>query len=85
MKYICRAIIGNKFTEAEALFGAAGGGGLTTGSGALGQVNLNLGYALSPRLELLVSAGRAQSSGGGFKANVLGLSLAYRVGVVSDK
>ena len=73
------------FVEAEALMGTAGGGGLSTGSGALGQVNLNLGYALSPRLELLVSAGRAQSSGGGFKANVVGLSLAYRLGVVGSR
>lgn len=73
------------FAEAEALVGAAGGGGLTTGSGALGQVNLNLGYKLSPKLEVLLSAGRAQSRSGGFKANVVGISLAYRLGVVSGK
>lgn len=73
------------FAEAEALLGAAGGGGLNTGSGALGQVNMNLGYALSPRLELIASVGRAQSSGGAFKANVVGVSLAYRFGMVGAR
>ncbi|MEY5027981.1 MAG: hypothetical protein RLZ63_296 [Pseudomonadota bacterium] len=73
------------FAEAEAMLGAAGGGGLNTGSGALGQVNMNLGYALTPRLELIASLGRAQSSGGAFKANVVGVSLAYRMGVVGTR
>ena len=70
------------FVEAEALVGAAGGGGLSTGSGALGQMNLNLGFQLRPGLELLLSAGRAQSSSGGFKVNVLGVGVAYRLGVI---
>lgn len=76
---------GKTFVEAEALVGAAGGGGLNTGSGALGQANMNLGYQLRPGLELLLSAGRAQSSGSSFKANVVGLSLAYRLGVVGSR
>lgn len=76
---------GRTFAEAEALAGAGGGGGLATGSGALSQFNLNLGYRLSPSVDLMVTAGRAQSTSGNFKANVVGISLGYRLGIISAK
>ena len=76
---------GRTFAEAEVLAGAAGGGGLSTGSGALGQLNVNLGYRLTPSIDFLVTAGRAQSTSGSFKANVLGVSLGYRLGMFTAK
>ena len=69
--------------EAEALVGAAGGGGLRTGGGLVAQVNAGLGYQLTPRLALLASLGRMQAVHDSFKANVLGLSAVYRFSAVS--
>lgn len=66
------------FTEAEMLLGAAGGGGLAVGGGLVGQANASLGYQYSKPLSLLASAGRIESVTGNFKANVVGLSLAYQ-------
>ena len=66
------------FVEAEALLGAAGGGGLAVGGGLVGQGNVALGYRLSKTTSVLATLGRIQSSGGDFKANVAGLSLAYQ-------
>ncbi len=65
------------FAEAELLAGAAGGGGLNTGSGLATQANLNLGVQLSPALALVASLGRMQAANGEFRAKVAGLSLAY--------
>ena len=66
------------FVEAEALLGAAGGGGLAVGGGLVGQGNVALGYRLSKTMSVLATLGRIQSSGGDFKANVAGVSLAYQ-------
>lgn len=66
------------FAEAEALLGAAGGGGLAVGGGLLGQANVALGYKLSKSMSVMGTLGRIQSFGGDFKANVAGLSLAYQ-------
>ncbi len=66
------------FVEAEALLGAAGGGGLAVGGGLVGQGNVALGYKLSKSMSVMGTLGRIQSFGGGFKANVAGLSLAYQ-------
>jgi hypothetical protein len=66
------------FTQAEALVGAAGGGGLSMGGGLVGQVNLGLGYQLGPQWDLLLTAGRMQAWTGPFKAHVLGFGAVYR-------
>ena len=66
------------FVEAEALLGAAGGGGLAVGGGLVSQGNIALGYRLSKTMSVLATLGRIQSSGGNFKANVAGVSLAYQ-------
>ena len=65
------------FVEAEALVGAAGGGGLAVGGGFVGQGNASLGYKLSRDLSLMASVGRVGSFEGDFQANVIGLSLGY--------
>jgi hypothetical protein len=66
------------FVEGEALLGAAGGGGLAVGSGLVSQVNASLGWRLSRSVNLLATAGRMQAANGEFRADVLGLSLAYQ-------
>jgi len=65
------------FVEAEALLGAAGGGGLAVGGGFVGQGNASIGYHLTDTLSVLGSFGRVGSFKGDFQANVLGLSVAY--------
>jgi len=65
------------FAEAELLAGAAGGGGLRTGSGLLGQANFSLGWQLSPSIALMAMLGRATAVDGPFSANVFGLTFAH--------
>jgi len=65
------------FVEAEALVGAAGGGGLAVGGGFVAQGNASLGYKLSRDLSLMASVGRVGAFEGNFQANVIGLSLGY--------
>jgi len=74
---IRKNLIGGVFVNGEGLVGAAGGGGLATGSGLVWQGNVGLGYDLHPSLSALVTAGRMGAFDGDFKADVLGLSLAY--------
>jgi hypothetical protein len=64
--------------EAEVLAGAAGGGGLAVGSGLVMQGNGSLRYRLSDTTSLMATAGRIQSINGDFKANMVGLSVAYQ-------
>lgn len=66
------------YVEAEALAGAAGGGGLAVGGGLVVQGNGSLGYRVSDATALMLTLGRIQSTGGDFKANVVGVSLAYQ-------
>ena len=66
------------FAEVEGLVGAAGGGGLATGSGLVVQANASVGYRLSPSLSLMFSAGRMAAPNGPFKAKVAGLGLAWQ-------
>lgn len=73
------------FIELEALVGAAGGGGLNTGSGTVVQSNLNLGYKISKPLEVLGGIGYMKSLNGDFRAHVIGLSLAYKFNVLSAR
>lgn len=66
------------FVEAEALAGAAGGGGLAVGGGFVLQGNGSLGYRVSDTTSVMATVGRIQSTGGEFKANVVGISMAYQ-------
>ena len=66
------------FAEVEGLVGAAGGGGLATGSGLVVQANASVGYRLSPSLSVMFSAGRMAAPNGPFKAKVAGLGLAWQ-------
>ena len=72
-----RSLGGDWFAETEALVGAAGGGGLATGGGLVGQINLGLGYRLSKHLSLMGTAGTMAAFRGDFRAKVLGLGLVY--------
>lgn len=65
------------FWEAEALVGAAGGGGLRTGNGTVTQVNTSLGYKIKPSISVTGTLGRMNAITGDFKANVIGVSLNY--------
>lgn len=65
------------FAESEALVGAAGGGGLATGGGLVGQINVGLGYRLSKQLSVMGTAGTMAAFRGDFRAKVLGLGLLY--------
>lgn len=66
------------FVEGEGLLGAAGGGGMEVGGGLIAQANASLGYHMTDYLSLLGTAGRIQAMQGKFKANVIGVSLAYQ-------
>jgi len=71
----------NWFVMAEALVGAAGGGTLATGNGAVWQASAGLGYRLTEDLSVTLSGGRMQAFQGDFAANVVGVSLGYRFGL----
>jgi hypothetical protein len=71
-------ITGPWFVEAEALVGAAGGGGLAVGGGLVAQGNASVGYQLNKSLSVMGTIGRIQAARGDFKANVMGLSLGYQ-------
>jgi hypothetical protein len=68
----------NWFIEGEALFGAAGGGGIAVGSGLVAQANASVGYRLNKALSLMATAGHVEALQGDFKAHVAGLALAYQ-------
>ncbi|MCB2022161.1 MAG: hypothetical protein KDG44_15305 [Burkholderiaceae bacterium] len=68
---------------AELLAGAAGGGGVDTGNGAVVQPMAYVGVDLSRSLSLRLGAGRVMSGGGGLDSNVLDLTLAFSFGVAS--
>lgn len=65
------------FVEAEALVGAAGGGGMAVGGGLVWQSNAGLGYQLTDDHSILAQYGYMASPKGNFRAKVLTLSLAY--------
>ncbi len=65
------------FTEAEALVGAAGGGGLAVGGGLLVQANASVGYRFNKSLAGMVTVGYAAAPRGAFRAKVVGASLSY--------
>lgn len=72
-----QALTERVFAEAEALLGAAGGGGMNVGSGLVHQFNLGVGYQLSDTWSVLASLGRVQAVNGPFSAAVAGVSLGY--------
>lgn len=73
------------FVEGEALLGTAGGGGMAVGNGLVGQANAAIGYRLSKSLSIMGTAGRISALQGDFKANVLGLTLAYQFTAFAGK
>lgn len=79
-----RVELGEKiFTEFEGLVGAAGGGGLSNGSGLVYQANLGVGVHLSDSLELLGTIGQLNAANGDLDAHVFGLSLGYRFRILT--
>lgn len=75
----------NTFVELEGLVGAAGGGGLNTGSGLIYQANLGLGYQLSKSLEIQGNVGEAKAANGDFRAHILGVSVAYKFNALTAR
>jgi hypothetical protein len=75
----------NWFIEGEALFGAAGGGGIAVGSGFVVQGNVSVGYRLNKDISIIATAGRIEAPQGDFKANVGGVSLAYQFSTFTSK
>ena len=73
-----RALGTNTFVEVEALAGAAGGGGLSTGGGLVYQLNANLGWQVNEHTAVLLGAGELKAANGNLRAHVAGLSVAYR-------
>ena len=71
------------FTEAEALVGAAGGGGLSVGGGLVTQANASLGYRLNKSLSVMAGVGHFVAPKGNMKAHVAGVSLAYQFSVLT--
>lgn len=66
------------YAEAEALAGAAGGGGLQVGGGAVAQLNGSLGYRVTRDLAVQASLGHLTAPRGDLRAHVAGLSLAWQ-------
>jgi len=64
--------------NAEALVGAAGGGGLAVGNGLVGQAMVGIGYRTSRSTSLHLAYGRIKSKEGNFEADAINLSFAYR-------
>jgi hypothetical protein len=66
---------------AEALAGAAGGGGVDTGDGAVLQARGYVDVALGEMLSLRVGGGKVKSSHGSLDAPVVDAALVFRFGV----
>ncbi len=65
------------FIDSEALVGAAGGGGLSVGSGLVLQANMGLGYQFNQSLSAMTYYSYMSAVSGSFAANVLGFGLGY--------
>lgn len=70
------------YVGAEMLVGAAGGGGVDTGNGAVAQPMAYVGVKLTPAVSLRLGAGRIVSDGG-LSSNAFDLTIAYAFGVAS--
>jgi hypothetical protein len=66
---------------AELLVGAAGGGGVDAGSGAIVQPMLYAGYRLTAAISARAGVGRVRSTQGSLDSTVLGLDLSFAFGV----
>jgi len=66
---------------AEALIGAAGGGGIDTQGGALMQPMAYVGFDISRDMSLRIGGGRVKSLKGALNANVVEATLAFTFGV----
>jgi hypothetical protein len=66
---------------AEALIGAAGGGGVDSQGGAIAQPMAYVGFDLNPALALRVGAGRIKSLKGALNSSVVDVTLAFTFGV----
>lgn len=69
------------FVEADALGGAAGGGGLDVGGGLVWQADAGIGWQLSKAYSIQVSYGLMRAPKGNFKAKVLSVSLGYYLSI----
>ena len=78
-----QAPIGSRLrVGAEALVGAAGGGGVDTQGGAIVQPTAYVGFGITPALSVRVGAGRVKSlKAGGLSSNVVDVGLAFSFGV----
>jgi hypothetical protein len=65
--------------EAEALAGAAGGGGVAVASGAVAEVKAGLGYETTGGIGIRITAGRLRALHGPFAANVIGVAVSTRM------
>lgn len=75
-------VAGPVYAGAEALIGAAGGGGVATQGGAIVQPSAYVGVNLSRSLSLRVGAGKVKSlRAGGLDAKVVDVALAFTFGV----
>jgi hypothetical protein len=73
------------FIDLSALAGAAGGGGVSVGSGFVWQVNAGLGIHLTDAFSLLATVGHIDAPGGNFKATVAGASVGFRFGMFANQ
>ncbi|MDH5300489.1 MAG: hypothetical protein OEW58_03925 [Gammaproteobacteria bacterium] len=69
------------FAEAEVTTGAAGGGGIAVGSGAVLQPMLSLGWRFDPSLAVSFSAGQVWAIDGELSAQVADVSVNYHFSV----
>jgi hypothetical protein len=75
-------VFGRVHVGAEALIGAAGGGGVSTEGGAIMQPGAYLGVDITRSLSLRVGAGKIKAlRGGALNANVVDVALAFTFGV----
>jgi hypothetical protein len=65
--------------EVEGTLGAAGGGGLRTGGGAVAQWEAGLVWQPTPAWSLRAGIGRLRALDGPLKAQTVGVSIGYRV------
>jgi hypothetical protein len=65
---------------AEMLVGAAGGGGVDSGSGAVIQPMLYAGWRFTPAISARAGVGRVRSTRGSLDSTVLGLDLSFAFG-----
>jgi hypothetical protein len=66
---------------AELLVGAAGGGGVDTGDGAIVQPMVYAGYELTRSASLRLGVGRVKARHGALNSPVIDLSLVFAFGV----